>query len=143
MIENMSVVVFFAFGHAAGRRIARVIESRRIRLPGHRAGAGAIDHVWQIFAAGHLTNMKSRLLIAALRQTVGDQLAVPTRIPPVERDRTILGEQVWIKENAIFAMQSLASIKNRLILLALALRIEIKALARHGSAQNADVEQLL
>src|SRR5207248_10385703 len=122
------------FGDAAGRRIARVIETRRIRLPGHRAGAGAVDYVGQISTAGHLTNMKSRLLVAALRETVGDPFAVSARIPPVERDRPVLGEQVRIKKNAIFAMQSFASIKNRLILFALALRVEIEAFARHGSA---------
>ena len=128
------MIVFLPFGDAAGRRIARVIETRRIRLPGHRAGAGAVDYVGQISTAGHLTYMKSRLLVAALRQTVGDDFSVPARIQPVERNRAVLGEQVWIKENAIVAVQSLASIKNRLILFALALRVEIEAFARHGSA---------
>src|SRR5712692_7310126 len=130
----MAMIVFFPLGHAAGGWVARVIESFRIRLPGHRAGARAIDHVRPILAARNFTNMKDRLLVAALRQAVSDQLAVPAWIPPVESDRAVFGEQVRIEKNAILALETFAHVRNRLVLFAFALGVEIEALPRHWYA---------
>ncbi len=103
----------------------------RAIVSGSSLRRGGFDHVQR----AHLR--------AALRGAVGDELAIVRGVPPVERDGAVFGKLVRIDQNFVVAVNALANVEHRLVLLAVATRVEVIVAADLGVAQIADLEQLL
>ena len=69
--------------------------------------------------------MQRAHLRTAQRCSISDILAVFAWIPPVQRHGSIRRQRIHIQQHTIFAVNAFAYVKNRLILHALAFRIEI------------------
>ena len=143
MIEDVPVVHLLAFGNLALLGIARVVEAAVIGLPRDAGGARAFDGVGQQLVGGGLDDVQRAHLGAAFGGAVRDILAVVRCLPPVERNRSILGKLVDVHQHFVLAVHVFADVEDGLVLLAFAAGVEVILAANLRLAQVADFEQLL
>ena len=83
-----------------------------------------------------LDDVQRAHLGAALGSAVSDVLAVVRRLPPVERDRAVLGKLVGIDQHFVFAVDAFADVEHRLVLLAFAAGVEVVLAANLASRRG-------
>src|SRR5215469_1374849 len=69
--------------------------------------------------------MQRAVLGTAGRRAISYVLSVIRRLPPVERHRAVGGQLVDVDQSPIAALQAFAHQKNRLVLVAIALCVEV------------------
>ncbi len=142
VIENVTVVHLLAVGHFAFFRIARVIEAGVVELPCDGSGTGALDGVGKNGAGFGFDDVQRAHFGAAGRGAVGDILSGLAGIVPVERDGAVGRKFVGIDQHAVGPVETVAYIKDWLVLHPLALGVEIVVAGDRRRRDVADREQV-
>ena len=90
---DATVVLLLALGHRLGGQPPHVVErlagrspaAARAGQPGHPGVTAAIDRPIHVLPGGHVHDPQHGLLVAALGELVGQQLALLVRLPRVQR----------------------------------------------------------
>ena len=125
--EDAAVIGLLAGRHLARLGVARVEEAAAVGQPGERAGARAGDSIGEVLPAADVAHAQQRLLVAVVGGAVGDARAVVGGEPPVERARPVGPLLVDVDQRAIGALETVAQVEDRLVLRAVAARVEVAA----------------
>jgi hypothetical protein len=141
VFEDMTVVVLFSRGHAAGLGIAGVEETRAVGPPFQRAGPRPGDDIRQVPAGFHPPHPQRALLAAAFGDAVGHQPAVRARIVPVQSRGRVRAEGGGIEQDPVNPRGADPHVEHRLLLCALPPLIEVAAAPHGGGRNGADREE--
>jgi len=110
------VVHLLPFGNVALLRVARVVKTGIVGLPGDTGRARSLNVVRQQLPRRRLNHVQCAELRAAWRSPIGNILAVVGGEPPIECDSSVGRQLVRIYEHPVFALEAVANIENGLVL---------------------------
>src|ERR1039458_7826097 len=142
VVENLDVVNLFSIRHLAFLGIASVVEGGAVLHPGHAGEACALDGIGQQFTGRAFDDMERALFRSAGRRPISNVLSVFRRIPPVEGNGPVGRELVDVEEHAVVIVQSLAHIKDGLVLVAFAAGMEIVLTPQLRNSDGPNLKQL-
>ena len=97
------VVLLLPRRYRARRQPAHVVELVAAGQPGDRGVAGAVDRAVEPVAGRHVHDPQGALLVATLREQVGEPLALLGHRPAVEGHRVVLGQGARVDQQAPLA----------------------------------------
>ena len=142
VIKHVPVIHLLPGRDFARRRILGVIKPAVIRQPRNRSRPRSLDRVGKNRSRSRLDHVQRAHLRSARRSSVRHILPVLARLKPIERDRAIRRKRVRIHQHAVLAIRRIAHVKHRLVLHALAPRIEIMFPGNHRRRHAANGQQL-
>src|SRR5690242_6714546 len=142
MKEDFAIINLVSLTHFSRVGITGIEESGIIGFPSNAGGARAPDSYWQQVTRCRLNQLQIADLRPVLGGTKADVLPVMAWVPPVKSHHALCVPHIYVDQRAIAAMQSLADVEHRLVLLSLALRVEVIVSSDLRRAHYTDTYQL-
>ena len=118
------------------QRITAVVHARAVARPGHRPELAELEHHRQIDAARDIAEVPDVPVRAAVRERVGQPLAIGARLPLRQRDGGIVALAVRVDQHARRCVERVGHVQHALVLRAVVAQVEIFAAlaSRHAEA---------